>query len=201
MVSRHLGWYQRIYILCIAFHLSVMGVYNAWASLEGWYRGVATNGDSRWAAPLLQATRQVALYPTIHKYARLTGLNTGYTFFAPQVGSFYRYEVACADSDGGERSMVYHPPISGVEGYLRYQNFLELFQELLPNTPDDHPDKRFARAVARNMASTLLPDTCCHTRTLRVSAYAIRSLGASSNEPLLSLYTLLTDTIRKAPLP
>lgn len=146
-------------------------------------------------------TQRLALTPVFSLYARMAGLNTGYTFFSPQVGSFYYYEVAVLSDTGDETLLTRHPPLGGSEGYLRYQNFLGVFQALL--SADDDPlelqEKRYARALAKSMGTRLLQDTTGYRWRLDVSAYATRPLSTSSGRPLVSLVTLYADTLTYTP--
>lgn len=201
MVNSDLSRRTRLAVtVVIVFHLLVICIHNTWASLEGWCR-IRDSGDvPAVAAAVRQTLQQTALTPIIHGYARLTGLNTGYTFFAPQVGSFYHYEAACLAGDDINHRVVYRPALSGSQGYLRYQNFLELFHALQSESPAEDTERRYARAVAKSMARHLLPDLCPQYR-IKVGVYAPRSLPSSSTIPELTIYTLYTDTLTAKPLP
>ncbi|WP_353197621.1 hypothetical protein [Parapedobacter defluvii] len=192
-------WQRLAATLVILFHLTVIGVHNIWASLEGWSRSREASDVSATATAMLQTMQQAALSPLIHGYARFTGLNTGYTFFAPQVGSFYHYEVACFGPDGTSRDVVYRPALSGTQGYLRYQNFLEVFHVLHSEDPAEDSERRYARAVAKSMAKHLLPDPACSQYRIKVGVYAPRSLRGPSTAPLLAVFTLYADTLITMP--
>lgn len=174
----------------ILFHLAVIGIHNGWASLEGWCRIRKATDVPTMVTSVREALQQAALSPLIHGYARITGLNTGYTFFAPQVGSFYSYEVACLAQDGSDDTVVSRPSLSGAQGYLRYQNFLELFHAFHSNDPAEDADRRYARAVAKSMAKHLLSAPCSHYR-IQVGVYT----------PQQTVYTLYADTVTAKPLP
>jgi len=176
--------------VAIFFHLTVIGIHNTWASLEGWCRIREATDVPAMVTAVREALQQAALSPLIHGYARLTGLNTGYTFFAPQVGSFYHYEVACLAPDGSDVRVVSRPPLSGAQGYLRYQNFLELFHVFHADDPAENADRRYARAVAKSVARHLLPAPCSHYR-IQVGVYT----------PQQTVYTLYADTLTAKPLP
>lgn len=183
----------------ILFHLAVIGIHNIWASLEGWIRSREASNVPATATAMLQTMQQAALSPFIHGYARLTGLNTGYTFFAPQVGSFYHYEVACLGPECTSSDVVYRPALSGTQGYLRYQNFLEVFHVLHSEDPAEDSERRYARAVAKSMAKHLLPDTTCTRYRIKVGVFAPRSLRGPSTAPRLAVFTLFTDTLITLP--
>ena len=179
----------------IAIHLAVLCLYNTWASLEGWNRLDVSEHATSVGERIRMAVAEASSVTPILWYAKLTGLNTGYAFFAPQVGSFYYYEATCIDDAEMATYTAHHPPLSGTAGFLRYQNFLELFQVLLDETPHDALDKRYARAVAKNMAIHLMAGKSCQRVGIRIGVYHTRPLAAPTMVSSTSLLTLYTDTI------
>lgn len=178
----------------IALHLTVLCLYNTWASLEGWNRLDISDHATSVGDRLRMAVAKASSTAPILWYAKLAGLNTGYAFFAPQVGSFYYYEATCIDETEMPVHTVHHPPLSGAAGFLRYQNFLELFQALLDETPHDALDKRYIRAIAKNMAAHLTAGQSCQQLGFRIGVYHTRPLAAPTIVPPTSLLTLYTDT-------
>lgn len=188
--------FRPVLLCCVGLHLSISGVYNMWASLEGWCRTRSGCPEHTVFHAVRENTRRLALSPVVKHYAQVAGLNTGYTFFAPQVGSFYHYEAAALHG-ASDTHVIHHPRLKGSEGHLRYQNFLGVFQALLSSSDDplEQQEKRYARAIAKSMGPRLLDGASTQQWRLDVSAYATRPLRAKQGSPLVTLVTLYADTL------
>lgn len=148
---------QTFLSILIALHLVVIFLYNTHSTLTGyqavypsvqkhaWYDGLL----SRVLDPLLQ-------WAPLAWHARLSGIETGYGFFAPQVGSQYVTRFSMLDALGDTIQMVEMPPLQRSESQLRYAGFLDAMQAFIGDTATADPDElRYARALIHAMAERL----------------------------------------------
>jgi hypothetical protein len=92
----------------------------------------------------------------VQSYAHFSGAETGFAFFAPQVGSQYISHFHVYDAEDNLLESHSLPQLHQQESMHRYAAFLDLFQELIAKEKeDDHLDRRYARAVLHSMGQRL----------------------------------------------
>ena len=76
------------------------------------------------------ATRQLTAFPLFAVVASYAGTDTGYGFFAPQVGSSFRLEVSAIDSAGRAVASIGRPLFSHPHSHLRFHSLLNRLQHI-----------------------------------------------------------------------
>lgn len=138
----------------------------------------------------------------VYYYARFSGAETGFAFFAPQVGSQYISHFHVYDAEGNLLESHSLPQLYQQESMHRYAAFLDLFQELIAKEKeDDHLDRRYARAVLRSMGQRLgntvegASKVKCGISVYRHTKLKSAPKGQSNRKQSASLVTIFENTI------
>lgn len=147
---------KRVLIGLALAHFLVIIIYNV-LSLADSVSIVYGNGRPAEDDPsALAFLRKGIHFRPVYYYARFSGAETGFAFFAPQVGSQYISHFHVYDAEGNLLESHSLPQLYQQESMHRYAAFLDLFQELIAKEKgDDHLDQRYARAVLRSMGQRL----------------------------------------------
>lgn len=147
---------KRVLIGLALAHFMVIIIYNV-LSLADSVSIVYGNGRPAEDDPsALAFLRKGIHFRPVYYYARFSGAETGFAFFAPQVGSQYISHFDVYDANNKLLGSYREPQLRQQESMHRYAAFLDLFQELIAKEKgDDHLDRRYARAVLRSMGQRL----------------------------------------------
>lgn len=115
------------------------------------------------------ASRQLTAFPLFKALASYSGTNTGYGFFAPQVGSSFQLQVSALDSAGQAVAHAGLPHFSNPQNLLRFRSLLNRLQDVQPTPGYAATDRwavRHARALSHCMAQRLAKRqwSNCYTR-------------------------------------
>lgn len=147
---------KRILIGLVIGHFMVIIIYNTLSLVDAitvvYGGGQPAEDDSS----ALAALRKSIHFHPVHNYARVSGAETGFAFFAPQVGSQYISHFNVYDAEDKLLASYRGPQLSQRESMHRYAAFLDLFQEMIvKGKSDDHFDRRYARAILKSMAQRI----------------------------------------------
>lgn len=147
---------KRVLIGLALAHFMMIIIYNA-LSLADSVKIVYGNGrPGEDDSSLVALLRESIHFRPVQSYARFSGAETGFAFFAPQVGSQYISHFHVYDVEGNLLESHSLPQLHQQESMHRYAAFLDLFQELIAKEKeDDHLDRRYARAVLRSIGQRL----------------------------------------------
>lgn len=176
---------KRLLIVLAIFHFviiiahNIAGIGNGLRVLHG--KDQLTEEDS---SVLLRLHKSIQYVP-IHYYSRFSGAETGFAFFAPQVGSQYITQFLIYDAGGKLLLNLNKPELKQRESMLRYGAFLDLFQALISQVnADDHFDKRYARAILYSLSQRIgkqIPGA--HRVDYSLSVYHYPSLTKTASLP------------------
>src|SRR5690606_14839785 len=147
-------WWKRLGWVVGAFHMSIVVLYN----VVGFHQStlVVARADTAGQSRFFDGLRRVGHLPAIASYARLTGIATGYGFYAPHVASPYVIEVAARSGAMGKCDTLTRPKWAQGAGAVRYRAFTSTLRHLLPQKQrlykTDTLDIRYTRVLARQAA-------------------------------------------------
>ncbi len=145
-----------LFLLAIIFHFSVIVLHNVASSAVGYQAVYGSDKQASAMVGALALCQRFIASPLIQYYAYFSGTETGYGFFAPQVGSQYISRFTLYDGQGDILGEYENPGLRQREGLLRYSGFLDLFQDIADAvTPNDSLNMRVARATACSLGERL----------------------------------------------
>lgn len=145
---------RRIALGLALFHFTIIILHNIVSMADG-RDAVSGNTDKTgFRNSVLSSMRQIIHHKSIHHYSRLSGTETGFGFFAPQVGSQYLSLFHIYDYKDALIASHTLPLLKQQESLHRYATFLDLFQQAL-DKENDHIDQRYARAILYSMGERL----------------------------------------------
>jgi hypothetical protein len=194
---------KRILIGLALAHFMVIIIYNV-LSLADSVKIVYGNGRPGEEDPRVLALFREAIHlRPVQSYARFSGAETGFAFFAPQVGSQYISHFHVYDAEGNLLESHSLPQLHQQESMHRYAAFLDLFQELIAKEKeDDHLDWRYARAVLRSMGQRLgskiegASKVKCSISVYRHPKLKSDPKGSHNTEQSAGLITIFENTIK-----
>lgn len=111
------------------------------------------------AKPILSAILSRGNYllqhPIFLLYSKLSGAETAFGFFAPNVGGQYITTFVLYDEDGVVLDSMASPGLYRAESLNRYSSFTRVFEALTPHQNKDDFASNYAKAIAHNMAYRL----------------------------------------------
>ena len=183
------------HFLIIIFH-NILGVADGLTVIYG------KNPQAEDEPSALGLSRSFIYFTPIHYYAHLSGAETGFGFFAPQVGSQYISLFKLYDAKDQLIAEYQQPILEQQESMHRYAAFLDLFQELIAKEKDEqHLDQRYARAILYSISERLgehVEGTARIVYSISVYQYPkLEQIHASSdlNAPQGRLVQLFESTI------
>lgn len=145
---------RRIAIGLALFHFMVIIFHNIVSMADGQDAVYGKQHKTGFRSSVLSSMRQIIHRKGIHYYSRLSGTETGFGFFAPQVGSQYLSLFHIYDSKDALIATYPLPLLKQQESIHRYATFLDLFQQAL-GKENDHIDQRYAHAILYSMGERL----------------------------------------------
>src|SRR5690606_20993369 len=122
-------WWRRLGWTAIVFHIGTILLYN----IGGFHVSLSVvEADTVCQSRLFDYVRQVGHSLPIAAYARLTGIATGYGFYAPHVASPYVIEVITGPDGMGQCDTLVRPRWAFGSGAVRYRAFTSSLRHLLP---------------------------------------------------------------------
>lgn len=147
-------WWKRFGWVVGIFHIGMVVLYNVVGFRQSMMAvtAAAATTESRFFDRL----RHVGRVPPLAVYARLTGIATGYGFYAPHVASPYVIEVVARSGTTGKCDTLTRPGWARGAGAVRYRAFTSSLRHLLPEKlrlyETDTLDIRYTRVLARQAA-------------------------------------------------
>lgn len=145
---------RRVLLGLALFHFTVIILHNIVSMADGLEAVYGNRDKTESKSSVLPKLRELIHYKAIHYYSRVSGTETGFGFFAPQVGSQYLSFFRVYDANNKLIAEYDSPLLTQPESWHRYATFLDLFQSALGKDPD-HLDQRYARAVLYSMGERL----------------------------------------------
>lgn len=172
---KYLGW------VVGAFHIGVIVLYNA-LGLRQSMMAITTAGPTT-ECRLFDRLRDMGRKPPISTYAHLTGIATGYGFYAPHVASPYVIEVVACSEATGKCDTLTRPGWARGAGAVRYRAFTSSLRHLLPKKlrlyETDTLDIRYMRVLARQAAIGIADAHEAHAIRWRTYVVGLPSLYAT----------------------
>lgn len=151
---------QRIFIVLALFHFGVIILYNILSTSYGYQEIYGKASPNQERHSLISKMKALSHLSSITQYAQFSGAETGYGFFAPQVGSQYISTFEFYDEKGKLLSRTNAPGLEKNESFIRYSSYLDLYQDMLlaegNKTASDVLDIRYAKAILYSMAERLI---------------------------------------------
>lgn len=183
-------WLRRLGWLVAAFHIGISLLYN----IDGFQMSLSVvRADTTGQRRLFHCLRGINHALPVAAYARLTGIATGYGFYAPHVASPYVIEVIAAPDATGRGDTLVRPQWASGGGAVRYRAFTSSLRHLLPEKlrlfDTDTLAIRYTGVLARQAAHRMTGS--CQARPIRWRAYVLTLPTLRS--PRSTFYTLLAD--------
>lgn len=146
-----------IYILGMSLHFGIM-LWNNLQHSHYAYRRMKQE-EPKALTEIMPIGRQLFQNSIFRLYAKISGTDMPYGFFAPNVGSQYITEFRLYDARDNICYTHGNPGLKTRESLNRYAGFTRLFESLLEEAdkPDKHTsfDQNYSRAIASSMARYL----------------------------------------------
>lgn len=184
-------------MLVLAFHFAVIILYNIVSSVAGYEAVYGPNKRSDARMYVQAFARQAIQLAPLRSYGRFSGTNTGYGFFAPQVGSQYISLFTLYAADGSLLGEYSNPGLRQEESLHRYSGFLDLFQDILPSRlKTDSLAQRYARAVLYSLGRHLGRQKGASRVRCQVLVYRYRRLWDRKNKKTAQLLPLYETSLQ-----
>lgn len=145
---------KRYLLLCgIGLHFWII----LWSNLNSTvYALHKAKGETK---PILSAILTCGNYllehPIFSLYSKLSGAETAFGFFAPNVGGQYITTFVLYNEEGIVLDSMASPGFYRAESLNRYSSFTRVFEALTPHQNKDGFADNYAKALAHNMAYRL----------------------------------------------
>ncbi|MEH6305253.1 hypothetical protein RYH73_06340 [Olivibacter sp. CPCC 100613] len=143
-----------IFLLGVSLHFGIILWNNFQHSYYAYYRTRQEAPDA--LTEIVQIGQHVFHHSIFRLYAKISGNDMPYGFFAPNIGSQYITEFRLYDTRDSMRLTLSNPKLKNRESLNRYSSFTRLFESLLKEAhrPDKHTslEQAYGRAVAGSMA-------------------------------------------------
>uniref|UniRef100_F4C990 Uncharacterized protein n=1 Tax=Sphingobacterium sp. (strain 21) TaxID=743722 RepID=F4C990_SPHS2 len=146
-----------IFLLGVSLHFGIILWNNFQHSYYAYYR--TRQEEPRALTDIVHIGQHVFQYSILRVYAKLSGNDMPYGFFAPNIGSQYVTEFRLYNNRDSLRFTLGNPKLKNRESLNRYSSFTRLFESLLKEADrSDKPtnlEQAYSRAVAYSMARYL----------------------------------------------
>lgn len=186
----------------------VIILHNIVSTADGYQHIYRDDGQAELKGSVLATIQNITQLSPITEYARFSGAETGFGFFAPQVGSQYISNFKTFDAAGKLLGETIAPRIKQQEGLLRYSSYLDLFQNMLhaedklKQNKSDSLSIRVAHAVVYSMADRILNRSDSATKVeANIYLYNYSNLRKHQHEKAPRYISIYQKTIEKTVTP
>lgn len=171
---------RRIITGLALLHFGVIVLYNLLSTSHGYQQLYGHHSQNERLSALINLMQRVSHLSPINFYAQLSGAETGYGFFAPQVGSQYISIFKLYDQADQLVLRTNAPGLNQSESHIRYSGYLDLYQAMLfskitnNNASSDSLNIRYAKAILYSMSQQVLQQNPTAAR-VHASVYLVRT--------------------------
>lgn len=147
--------YRKVaFFIFVIVQLSIAMIYSITSTLDGYIQLYYFDKENDNAPIMLDRLKWVQNTMFVKYYGILSGLDTGYGFFAPNVASVCQIQFEIKRSTGSE--LLNMPQLNSVESISRYATLMGQFQQKLLSVNKSGSENQYLDVVIKAMATQML---------------------------------------------